>query len=50
MEIVEKNLKTPLQKLIVSNCGHNPLIEKFEIVIEAINSFINTIDNYSQKV
>lgn len=50
VQTLEKNSKTPLQKLIINECGHNPFVEKFEIVINSINSFINTIDNYSQKV
>ena len=45
IEILEKNLKGRLNKLILNNCGHNPLIDKPKESINKIKEFINQIEN-----
>ena len=43
IEILEKNVKGKLNKLILNDCGHNPLIDKPKEVIVEIKTFINQI-------
>ena len=38
-------LKGKLKKLILNNCGHNPLIDKPKESINKIKEFINKIEN-----
>ena len=45
VEILEKNIKGKLNKLILSECGHNPLISKPKETINSIRKFINQIEN-----
>ena len=45
IEILEENLKGKLKKLILNNCGHNPLIDKPKESINKIKEFINQIEN-----
>ena len=45
IEILEENLKGKLKKLILNNCGHNPLIDKPKESINKIKEFIYQIEN-----
>ena len=45
IEILEENLKGKLKKLILNNCGHNPLIDKPKESINKIKEFIDQIAN-----
>ena len=45
IEILEENFKGKLNKLILNNCGHNPLIDKPKKSINKIKEFINQIEN-----
>ena len=45
IEILEENLKGKLKKLILNNCGHNPLIDKPKESINKIKEFIDQIEN-----
>ena len=44
IEVLEKNIKGKLNKLILNNCGHNPLIDKPKESINKIKDFINQIE------
>lgn len=46
IEILEKNVKGKLNKLILNDCGHNPLIDKPKEVIVEVETFINQITKH----
>ena len=45
LEALEKNVKFKIDKLLIKDCGHDPLSEHFEVCINKIKNFINEIEN-----
>ena len=43
VQVLEENLKSPLQKVIIEDCGHNPFYEFPETTIKYINKFIKKL-------